>query len=91
MEKENFEFKPAVLLVKKRLILCRIQIVEEGLGKYRGADIFFYGIKKVKSKVGVCSQGWHKGFLFKSYYTEVYGRDLLFSLDCSTSPLIRTL
>ena len=32
-----------------------------------------------------------EGSLFNSYYTEVYGRVLLLSLDCATLPLIRTL
>ena len=32
MEEENFEFKPAVLLLK--LTLCRMLLVAEGLGKY---------------------------------------------------------
>ena len=37
------------------------------------------------------SWGWPKGFLLNSYYTKVYGRALLLSLDCSTLPLIHTL
>ena len=41
--------------------------------------------------VGDRSQGQPEGFLFISYYTEVSGRALLLSLDCSTLPLIRTL
>ena len=32
-----------------------------------------------------------EGFLFKSYYTDVYGWALLLSLDCSTLPLILTV
>ena len=43
------------------------------------------------SKVGDRSWGRPEGFLFNSYYTEVYGRALLPSLDCSILPLIRTL
>ena len=42
-------------------------------------------------KVGDCSRGQPEGPLFISYYTEVLGRTLLFSLDCSTLLLIRTL
>ena len=45
----------------------------------------------VKSKVGDCSRGRPKGFLFNSYYIEVYGRALPLSLDCSTLSLLRTL
>ena len=43
------------------------------------------------SKFGDCYRGWPEGSLFNSYYTEVYGRALILSLDCSTLPLIRTL
>ena len=45
----------------------------------------------IVSKVGDRSQGRLKGSLFNSYYTEVLGRALLLSHDCSTLPLIRTL
>ena len=44
-----------------------------------------------KSKVGDRSRGWSEGSLFHSYNTEVSGRALFLSLDCSTLPLIRTL
>ena len=40
---------------------------------------------------GVCSRGRTEGPLFNSYYSEMYGKALLPSLDCSTLPLIRTL
>ena len=43
------------------------------------------------SKVGDHSRGWPEGSLFDSYYTKVYGRAILLSLDCSTLPLIHTL
>ena len=43
------------------------------------------------SKVGDHSWGRPEGSLFNSYYTKVWGRMLLLSLDCSTLPLIRTL
>ena len=43
------------------------------------------------SKVGDCSRGWPEGSIFNSYYTEMEGRALLLSLDCSILPLIRTL
>ena len=43
------------------------------------------------SKVSNRSRGWPEGSLFNSYYTEVEGRALLLSLDCSTWPLIITL
>ena len=33
------------------------------------------------------SRGWLKGFLFNSHYTEVKGRALLHSRDCSTLPI----
>ena len=46
---------------------------------------------KCKSKVGDLSQGRPEGSLFDSYYTDVKGRALLLSLDCSTLLLIRTL
>ena len=49
--------------------------------------IYIYKI----SKVGDRSRGRPKGFLFNSYYTEVYGRMLLPSLYCSTLPSIRNL
>ena len=41
--------------------------------------------------VGDLSQGRPEGSLFNSYYTEVSGRALLLSLDCSTLPSIHTL
>ena len=44
-----------------------------------------------KGKAGDRSRGYPEGSLFNSYYTEVLGRALLLSLDCSTWPLIRTL
>ena len=37
------------------------------------------------------SRGQPEGSLFISFYSEMLGRALLFSLDCSTLPLIRTL
>ena len=43
------------------------------------------------SKVVWLSQGRPEGSLFNSYYTEVLGRVLRLSLDCSTLPLIHTL
>ena len=43
------------------------------------------------SKVGDRSRGRPEGSLFNSYYTEVWGRALLQSLDYSTLPLIDTL
>ncbi len=43
------------------------------------------------NKVGDCSRGRPEGSLFNSYYIEVSGRVLLFSLDFSTLPLRRTL
>ena len=45
----------------------------------------------IVSKVGDCSRGQPEGSLFNSYYTEVWGRTILLSLDCSTLPLIHTL
>ena len=42
------------------------------------------------SKVGNRSQGRPGGTFFSSYYTELLGRTLLLSMDCSTLPLIRT-
>ena len=44
-----------------------------------------------KSKAGDRSQGQPEGFLFNSFNSEMKGRPLLFSLDCSTLPLMRTL
>ena len=41
--------------------------------------------------IGDCSRGRPESSLFNSYYTEVLGRALLLSLDCSTLPLIRIL
>ena len=38
-----------------------------------------------------CGRGQPEGSLFNSYYTEVKGRAILFSLDCTTLPFIRTL
>ena len=43
------------------------------------------------SKVGDLRRGLPEGSLFNSYYTEIYGRALLHSLDCSTLPLIFAL
>ena len=45
----------------------------------------------VKVKLATFSQGWPEVSLFNNYYTELEGRALLLSLDCSTLPLIRTL
>ena len=41
----------------------------------------------------VCDHSWGRpeDSLFNSYYTGLYGRVLLLSLDCTTLPLIRTL
>ena len=44
-----------------------------------------------KVKLSPFSRGRPEGSLFNSYFTEVSGRVLLLSLDCSTLPLIRTL
>ena len=57
---------------------------------YQLEGMFFFE-SKVKSKVGHCSRGQPEGSLFNSYYTEVLGRTLLLSQDCSTLPSIRTL
>ena len=43
------------------------------------------------SKVDDQSRRQPEGSLFNSYYTEVLGRTLLLSQDCSTLPLLRTL
>ena len=43
--------------------------------------IFTGRLSKLKSKVGGRSRGRSEGSLFNSYYTEVYGRALLLSLD----------
>ena len=51
---------------------------------------FRFDISKV-SKVGDRSRRRPEGSLFNSYYTEMLGKALLLSLDCSTLPLIRTL
>ena len=48
-------------------------------------------IEYIVSKVGDRNRGQPKGSLFNSYYTEMYGKAPLRSLDCSTLPLIRTL
>ena len=44
-----------------------------------------------EKKIGDLSQGWPKGSLFDSYYTNVLGRVPLPSLDFSTLLLILTL
>ena len=46
---------------------------------------------KNKSKVVFVSRGQPESSLFNSYYTEVSGRVLILSLDCSTLPFIHTL
>ena len=43
------------------------------------------------SKICDLSRGWPEGSIYNSYYTEVLGRTLLHSLDCSTLPLILSL
>ena len=49
-------------------------------------------IKYIKvSRFGDLSRGWPECSLFNSYYTKVYGRALLHSLDSSTLPLMLTL
>ena len=47
--------------------------------------------KKVSKYVGDHSRGWPEDSLYNSYDTQMYGRALLLSVDCSTLPLIRTL
>ena len=42
-------------------------------------------------KIGDRSRGRPEGSLFDRYYSEVYGRALVISLDCSTLPFIHTL
>ena len=42
-----------------------------------------FNMFKEISKVGDLSQGWPEDSLFNSYYTELSGRTLLLSLDCS--------
>ena len=41
--------------------------------------------------MGDCSRGELEGSVFNSNYTKVWGKALLFSLDCPTLPLIHTL
>ena len=53
--------------------------------------ILFFEVSWNVSTVGDRSRGRPGGSLFNSYYTEVLGRALLFSLNCSTLSLIRTL
>ena len=48
-------------------------------------------LSNMNKVVGDRSRGRPEGSLFDSYYTEVLGRALLLSLDCSTLPSIRTL
>ena len=45
----------------------------------------------IYSKVGDRSRGQLQDSFFNGYYTEVQGRALLLSLNCSMVPLIRTL
>ena len=46
---------------------------------------------KLSSKVGGRICGWPEGSLFDGYYTKVYGRALLHSLNCSTLLLTLTI
>ena len=64
------------------------QIISEPTNHKTNLIIIIYIIV---SKVGDRSRGWPEGSPFHSYYTEVLGRALLHSLDCSTLPLICTL
>ena len=54
-------------------------------------SLLYLSLMKLSSKVGDHSCGRPKGSLFNRYYTEMYGRVLLLSLDCSTLLLICTL
>ena len=53
----------------------------------------FYWVGESYSSAAHTDRSWGRpeGSLFNSYYTEVWGRVLLLSLDCSTLPLIHTL
>ena len=51
----------------------------------------FWVFLNIYSVVGDSSRGRPEGSLFNSYYTEVKGRALLLSLDCSTLDWIRSL
>ena len=67
---------------------CSILAKSDCISAYVAAGKFAHNSK---SKVDDRSRGQPEGSLFNSYYTEVWGRALLLSLDCSTLPLIRAL
>ena len=58
------------------------------------SSLFFVlslSVVSTKVKLSPFSRGRPEGSLFNSYYTEMLGRALLLSLDCSTLPLICAL
>ena len=69
----------------KVVLHTRIQLFL--IWKFITSTVFYSKV----SEVGDLSQVQPKGSYFNSYYTEVYGRALLHSLDCFTLPLILTL
>ena len=76
------------------ILVLTFEYVQAGSICGKDYDFCFGGFLKRnhnKSKVGDCSRGWPESSLFDSYYTNVERRALLFSIDCSTLPLIRTL
>ena len=75
----------------RRIVLAeKISLVLE-ISVFMMVLIYIYIYIYIISKVGDRSRGRPEGSLFNSYDTEVYGRVLLLSLDCSTLSLIRTL
>ena len=56
-----------------------------------GKQLVVYCGPNILSKVSDLSRGRPEGFLFSSYYTKVFGRALLHSLDFTTLPLIFSL
>ena len=53
--------------------------------------ICWHTANDIKVKLATIVEGDPKALFSIAYYTNVLGRALLLSLDCSTLPLIRTL
>ena len=64
---------------------------DDCIWKAGGISLLPYSTMSNKIKLADHRRGWPKATIFNSYYTELLGRALLLSLDCSTLPLIGTL
>ena len=80
---QNLPFLHKLIYEKSSTTPNIISFIRLSFSAYILSYSFHFLLHIYKSKVGDLSRGWPEGSLFNSYFTEVLGRALLHSQDCS--------